>query len=44
MDENPEAREDVPGVLIVRIRESLDFANAAQIRERLRRLEVRERV
>ncbi|KAI0686700.1 sulfate anion transporter [Cytidiella melzeri] len=31
--ENPEAEEDVPGVLIIRIRENLDF-------ERLRRLEL----
>ncbi|KAG8862610.1 hypothetical protein FRB96_001169 [Tulasnella sp. 330] len=40
IDENPEAREDVPGVLIIRLRESLDFANAGQVRERLRRLEL----
>lgn len=32
--------EDVPGILIVRIRESLDFANTAQLKERLRRLEL----
>jgi len=38
--ENPEAEEDVPGVLIVRIRENLDFANTAQLKERLRRLEL----
>ena len=25
IDENPEAEEDAPGVLIVRIRENLDF-------------------
>jgi len=25
LDEDPDAREDIPGVLIVRIRESLDF-------------------
>ncbi|KAH7908112.1 sulfate transporter family-domain-containing protein [Hygrophoropsis aurantiaca] len=37
--DHPEA-EDVPGALIVRIRESLDFANTAQLKERLRRLEL----
>ncbi|KAH7925315.1 hypothetical protein BV22DRAFT_1195297 [Leucogyrophana mollusca] len=37
--DNPDA-EDVPGALIVRIRESLDFANTAQLKERLRRLEL----
>ncbi|EMD33228.1 hypothetical protein CERSUDRAFT_118269 [Gelatoporia subvermispora B] len=40
IDEEPEAQEDVAGVLIVRIRENLDFANAAQLKERLRRLEL----
>ncbi|KAG8929775.1 hypothetical protein FRC02_005088, partial [Tulasnella sp. 418] len=40
IDENPEAMEDIPGVLIVRIRESLHFANTGQIKERLRRLEL----
>ncbi|KAI0295278.1 sulfate anion transporter [Russula brevipes] len=40
IDESPGAEEDVPGVLIVRIRENLDFANTAQIKERLRRLEL----
>ncbi|KIO30050.1 hypothetical protein M407DRAFT_20907 [Tulasnella calospora MUT 4182] len=40
IDENPEAEEDIPGVLIVRVRESLNFANAAQMKERLRRLEL----
>lgn len=40
ISENPEAREEVPGVLIVRIRENLDFANTAQLKERLRRLEL----
>ncbi|KAG8899229.1 hypothetical protein FRC00_001742 [Tulasnella sp. 408] len=40
IDENPEAQEDIPGVLIVRLRESLNFANAAQMKERLRRLEL----
>ncbi|KDQ56404.1 hypothetical protein JAAARDRAFT_36572 [Jaapia argillacea MUCL 33604] len=40
INENPEAQEDVPGVLIVRIRENLDFANTAQLKERLRRLEL----
>ncbi|PFH53352.1 hypothetical protein AMATHDRAFT_1412 [Amanita thiersii Skay4041] len=38
--ENPDAQESVDGVLIVRIRESLDFANTAQLKERLRRLEL----
>ncbi|KAG2067906.1 hypothetical protein BDR04DRAFT_1129430 [Suillus decipiens] len=37
--DNPGA-EDVPGTLIIRIRESLDFANTAQLKERLRRLEL----
>ncbi|CCM02968.1 uncharacterized protein FIBRA_05083 [Fibroporia radiculosa] len=40
VDENPEAQEDAAGVLIVRIRENLDFANTAQLKERLRRLEL----
>ncbi|KAI0919262.1 hypothetical protein AcW1_003816 [Taiwanofungus camphoratus] len=40
IDENPEAQEDAAGVLIVRIRENLDFANTAQLKERLRRLEL----
>ncbi|KAI0077181.1 sulfate permease [Panus rudis PR-1116 ss-1] len=38
--EDPEAEEEVPGVLIIRIRENLDFANTAQLKERLRRLEL----
>ncbi|KAF7979013.1 hypothetical protein HWV62_43981 [Athelia sp. TMB] len=32
--------EEVPGALIIRIRENLDFANTAQLKERLRRLEM----
>ncbi|KAH9011034.1 sulfate anion transporter [Lactarius hengduanensis] len=40
IDESPGAEEDAPGVLIVRIRENLDFANTAQLKERLRRLEL----
>jgi len=40
IDKSLRAKEDVPGVLIVRIRENLDFANTAQIKERLRRLEL----
>ncbi|KAF8630886.1 hypothetical protein AX17_005244 [Amanita inopinata Kibby_2008] len=40
ISENPEAEESRAGVLIVRIRESLDFANTAQLKERLRRLEL----
>jgi high affinity sulfate transporter 1 len=41
INENPEAQEDVPGgALIIRIRENLDFANTAQLKERLRRLEL----
>ncbi|KAJ7099381.1 sulfate anion transporter [Mycena belliarum] len=40
INENPEAEEDVSGALIVRIRENLDFANTAQLKERLRRLEL----
>lgn len=38
--EDPEAEEDVNGVLIIRLRENLDFANTAQLKERLRRLEL----
>jgi len=40
INENPEAEESVPGAMIVRIRENLDFANTAQLKERLRRLEL----
>lgn len=40
INENPEAEESVDGVLIIRIRENLDFANTAQLKERLRRLEL----
>ncbi|PVF96042.1 hypothetical protein CPB86DRAFT_710075 [Serendipita vermifera] len=40
IQENPDAEEVLPGVLIVRIRESLDFANTSQLKERLRRLEL----
>ncbi|KAF9017371.1 hypothetical protein BDP27DRAFT_1378632, partial [Rhodocollybia butyracea] len=40
INENPEAEEDVSGALIIQIRENLDFANAAQLKERLRRLEL----
>jgi len=40
VNEDPEAEEDVPGALVVRIRENLDFANTAQLKERLRRLEL----
>jgi len=35
----PEA-EDLPGTLIVRVRESLDFANSSQLKARLRRFEL----
>jgi len=39
--EDPEAMEDsASGTLIIRIRENLDFANTAQLKERLRRLEL----
>ncbi|KIK61134.1 hypothetical protein GYMLUDRAFT_199896 [Collybiopsis luxurians FD-317 M1] len=40
INEIPEAEEDVSGALIIRIREDLDFANTAQLKERLRRLEL----
>ncbi|KAL0955588.1 hypothetical protein HGRIS_001824 [Hohenbuehelia grisea] len=40
INENPEAEEPVSGALIVRIQESLDFANTSQLKERLRRLEL----
>jgi len=42
ISEDPEA-EELPswtGVLVIAIRESLDFANTAQLKERLRRLEL----
>lgn len=32
LKENPDAEEPTPGVLIVRIRESLDFANTSQLK------------
>ncbi|TFK74713.1 sulfate anion transporter [Pluteus cervinus] len=40
INENPDAQEDTCGALIVRIKENLDFANTAQLKERLRRLEL----
>ncbi|TDL14524.1 sulfate anion transporter [Rickenella mellea] len=40
INEHPEASEDNPAVLVVRIRESLDFANTSQLIERLRRMEL----
>ncbi|GLB37828.1 putative STAS domain containing protein [Lyophyllum shimeji] len=40
VNEIPEAEENVEGALIIRIRENLDFANTAQLKERLRRLEL----
>ncbi|KZT41884.1 sulfate anion transporter [Sistotremastrum suecicum HHB10207 ss-3] len=40
VNENPDAEEAQEGVLIIRIRESLDFANTAQLKERLRRIEL----
>ncbi|ESK97250.1 endoplasmic reticulum protein [Moniliophthora roreri MCA 2997] len=40
INENPEAEEDVQGAVIVRLKENLDFANTAQLKERLRRLEL----
>lgn len=40
IDDNPDAEEDFPGVLVIRIRESLNFANTGQLKERLRRLEL----
>ena len=32
INENPEAEEDVPGVMIIRLREDLYFANTAQLK------------
>lgn len=32
VNEDPEAQEAVPGALVVRIRENLDFANTAQLK------------
>ncbi|RXK40370.1 endoplasmic reticulum protein [Tremella mesenterica] len=40
VDEDEAAQEEIPGVLVVRIRESLSFANTGQLKERLRRLEL----
>ncbi|KAL7424649.1 hypothetical protein Q5752_000333 [Cryptotrichosporon argae] len=40
VDEDEAAQEELPGVLVVRIRESLSFANTGQLKERLRRLEL----
>ncbi|GHJ83886.1 hypothetical protein NliqN6_0288 [Naganishia liquefaciens] len=42
VDEHPDedVEEDIPGVLVVRIRENLNFANTGQLKERLRRLEI----
>ncbi|KAK8861653.1 hypothetical protein IAR55_002476 [Kwoniella newhampshirensis] len=40
IDEHEAAQEEIPGVLVVRIRESLSFANTGQLKERLRRLEL----
>jgi len=38
--ETPQIEDEIPGVLIVRIRETLTFANAGALKERLRRLEL----
>ncbi|KZP08943.1 sulfate anion transporter [Athelia psychrophila] len=40
VNENEDAPEEVPGAMIIRIRENLDFANTAQLKERLRRFEL----
>ncbi|ORY29822.1 sulfate transporter family-domain-containing protein [Naematelia encephala] len=40
IDEDEAAQEEIPGVLVIRIRESLSFANTGQLKERLRRLEL----
>lgn len=40
VNEDPDVQESVSGVLVVRIRENLDFANTAQLKERLHRLEL----
>ncbi|KAI5122315.1 hypothetical protein M0805_002482 [Coniferiporia weirii] len=40
VNDSPEAEEDVPGALIVRLRDNLNFANTTQLKERLRRLEL----
>ncbi|WVQ78791.1 hypothetical protein IAT38_000882 [Cryptococcus sp. DSM 104549] len=40
IDEDETAQEEIPGVLVVRVRESLSFANTGQLKERLRRLEL----
>jgi high affinity sulfate transporter 1 len=40
IDEDEEAQEEIPGVLVVRIREPLSFANTGGLKERLRRLEL----
>lgn len=41
IDEHDDAEEEIPGVLAVRIRESLSFANTGQLKERLRRVSQR---
>ena len=38
IDEDESAQEEIPGVLVVRIRENLSFANTGQLKERLRRV------
>ncbi|TYJ55804.1 hypothetical protein B9479_003456 [Cryptococcus floricola] len=40
LDSDDSAQEEIPGVLVVRIRENLNFANTGQLKERLRRLEL----
>lgn len=43
IDEDESAQEEIPGVLVVRIRESLSFANTGQLKERLRRVSLLQR-
>lgn len=40
IDPELDGEEEIPGVLVVRIRDSLNFANAGGLKERLRRLEM----
>ncbi|KAG0149708.1 hypothetical protein CROQUDRAFT_131099 [Cronartium quercuum f. sp. fusiforme G11] len=40
MEDENETEDEIPGVLVVKIRESLSFANAGGLKERLRRLEM----
>lgn len=40
VDEDEDNRVEIPGILIVKLSDDLDFANTGQLKERLRRLEL----